>query len=91
MKSYLAINSPLRSPSADELDGHLAFLAALEQSDQLLLSGPFLGGGGAYVFRAESRTVAEDLIGRDPFKSTGQSAYTVHEWAVDGAGFASAS
>lgn len=82
MESYLVVNTPLRPPTAAEIDGHLAFLAELGRSGRLVLSGPFAGGGGAYLLRAESPKAAEDIVDRDPFKSAGQSDYAVHAWSI---------
>lgn len=82
METYLAVNTPLRPPTPTEIDGHLDFLAELEATGRLLLSGPFAAGGGAYLFLADSRSAAEETVERDPFKLAGQSAYAVHAWSI---------
>ena len=57
----------------------------LLKQGQVLLAGPFTGGGaytGLFVMNAGSREAAEALIKEDPTVKTNRAAYEVHGWWV---------
>ena len=62
-----------------------SWMESLLKQGQVLLAGPFTGGGaytGLFVMNAGSREAAEALIKEDPTVKTNRAAYEVHGWWV---------
>ncbi|MFC5676016.1 YciI family protein [Aeromicrobium endophyticum] len=58
---------------------HAGYLASLEESGALVLSGPYADGMGAvFLYRAVDREACESLVRADPFWQGG----FVDEWSV---------
>lgn len=66
--------------NADHLPAHKQFMSALKASGAVLMSGPFTGGGGGYVLKAESLAAAEALVFEDPLHVSGSSTIVIREW-----------
>jgi uncharacterized protein YciI len=62
---------------------HQDFLARLQQSGRLEMSGPFTDkSGGAYVLLAENTEAANRLAFSYPLYTSNSSTVIVHEWRV---------
>ena len=79
---FLVVNTPRPATEVDRdaVAGHLAFLAAHLDDGTVTMSGPFPGGGGAYVLRAPSAEVAWSVVLADPLYPV--SDFVVREWSV---------
>ena len=58
---------------------HVTFLQELRDSGQLLVNGPFDGGGG-FVFLSTDLAEARRIAERDPFVAAGLRDVEVHTW-----------
>ena len=79
---FLVVNTPKSATEVDRdaVAGHLAFLAAHHGDGTVTMSGPFPGGGGAYVLRAPSVEAAWSVVLSDPLYQS--SDFLVRQWSV---------
>ncbi len=68
---------------------HMAYMARMAEKGQLMLAGPFEGGGGIFVLNVPTREAAEDLAGRDPAVSAGRLFTKIRAWYTGKGAFTS--
>jgi len=90
--SYLIFSTPAAPPEQlkEQLPGHLAYQAELEQNGHLVMAGPMsdvtgeqMEGMGMIIYRAASMEAARKLAENDPMHSSGTRTFVMHRWLVN--------
>jgi len=59
---------------------HMANIARMVETEQLMLAGPFEGGGGIFIFDVPSMEAAKKLAAEDPAVSAGRLLTKIRPW-----------
>ncbi|MCC5934431.1 MAG: hypothetical protein JJU35_09270 [Balneolales bacterium] len=63
--------------------GHMAHIRSLSEAGELILAGPFVGGGdvrGIFLFETDSVERARELTAQDPAVAAGRLEMELHQW-----------
>ncbi len=59
---------------------HMANMGSMAEKGQLMLAGPFEGGGGIFVLNVPTMEAAEKLAAQDPAVSAGRLLTKIRAW-----------
>jgi uncharacterized protein len=91
-KLYVVMSEPTggKGPVLQNLADHLAYQNKLEEEGIMFGAGPLAddaeqewGGGGLFIYRAESRAEAVKLAEADPMHASGARSFTVRAWLLN--------
>ncbi|MDX1627505.1 MAG: YciI family protein [Fulvivirga sp.] len=59
---------------------HFIYMAKMAENGQLMLGGPFKGGGGIFILKAQNMEEAEQLVANDPTVYSGRLIPEIRIW-----------